>query len=428
MTTESMESLCAVNPETLDAATPPHFTFRYIDISAVTEGRIDWSATQIQRFSEAPTRARRRLRDGDALLCTVRPSLKAHARPQRPDPPPLVASTGFAVLRPYVRSDSSFVYHQLFSDSISAQLRARETGSNYPAVSEGDVKRLNLYAPTPAERHHIGAVLDALDEAISKTDAVIAKLKQIRAGLLHDLLTRGLDENGQLRDPIARPEQFTSSPLGRIPTAWQVKPLGTHSDLVTSGSRGWASYHSETGALFLRITNLTRDSIDLRLDDIVRVNPPPGAEGARTKVQPGDLLISITADLGITGVAPGGIGDAYVNQHIALVRVRAEACPRWIARYLASGSGAVAFQRLNDSGAKAGLNLKAVDSLPVAMPPHEEQLLATQILDSIDTQIRKNQSALAKRHYLKKGVAADLLSGRVRVPESLITPQRASGV
>ena len=60
-------------------------------------------------------------------------------------------------------------------------------------------------------------MLDTVDEAIAKTEAVIAKLKQVRAGLLHDLLTRGLDEHGQLRDPIAHPEQFQDSPLGRIP-------------------------------------------------------------------------------------------------------------------------------------------------------------------------------------------------------------------
>ena len=59
-----------------------------------------------------------------------------------------------------------------------------------------------------------------MDEAIAKTEAVIAKLKQVRAGLLHDLLTRGLDEHGQLRDPIAHPEQFQDSPLGRIPREW----------------------------------------------------------------------------------------------------------------------------------------------------------------------------------------------------------------
>ena len=75
---------------------------------------------------------------------------------------------------------------------------------------------------TLPEQTRIAAMLDTVDEAIAKTEAVIAKLKQVRAGLLHDLLTRGLDENGQLRDPVAHPEQFQDSPLGRIPKEWKV--------------------------------------------------------------------------------------------------------------------------------------------------------------------------------------------------------------
>ena len=69
-------------------------------------------------------------------------------------------------------------------------------------------------------------MLDTVDEAIAKTEAVIAKLKQVRAGMLHDLLTRGLDEHGQLRDPVAHPEQFQDSPLGLIPKDWEVRTGG----------------------------------------------------------------------------------------------------------------------------------------------------------------------------------------------------------
>ncbi len=68
----------------------------------------------------------------------------------------------------------------------------------------------------PSQAPHRGLVLDTVDEAIARSEAVIAKLKQTRVGLLHDLLTRGLDEHGQLRDPVAHPEQFKDSPLGRI--------------------------------------------------------------------------------------------------------------------------------------------------------------------------------------------------------------------
>jgi type I restriction enzyme, S subunit len=100
-------------------------------------------------------------------------------------------------------------------------------GSTVRGITLGDLLSHEVLAPTDiSEQSCIAAVLDATDEASAKTKAVIAKLKQIRTGLLHDLLTRGLDENGELRDPIAHPEQFKDSPLGPIPEKWTCCKLG----------------------------------------------------------------------------------------------------------------------------------------------------------------------------------------------------------
>lgn len=89
--------------------------------------------------------------------------------------------------------------------------------------------------------------------------------------------------------------------------------------MITSGSRGWARYYSDEGAKFIRIGNLTRDHINLRFDSLVHVSIPSGGEGgSRTDLREGgDLLISITADLGIIGVVPRDLGSSYINQHIA---------------------------------------------------------------------------------------------------------------
>ncbi len=270
-----------------------------------------------------------------------------------------------------------------------------------------------------SEQRRIAVVLDTVDEAITETNALIMKLKQVRAGLLHGLLTCGLDEHDQLRDPIAHSEQFQDSHLGRIPKGWEVMRLGSCAQFVTSGSRGWASYYSDEGALFLRIGNLTREHIDLRLEDLVRVRPPAGSEGARIRVQPGDILISITADLGIIGVIPEPFEDAYVNQHIALVRPVPAVCSRWIGRYLSFGSTAKFFRMLNDAGAKAGMNLPSIESLLLAIPSREEQDRTTAILDSMDADIAEQRRLATKLQYLKSALMADLLTGRVRVPEGI---------
>jgi len=119
--------------------------------------------------------------------------------------------------------DSSFLYWWLQPHVESIHKRTPQTTVRH--LSVGDIYRVPR-PPFPRNvQAYVATVLDTVDEAITKTEAVIAKLKQVRAGLLHDLLTRGLDEHGQLRDPIAHPEQFKDSPLGRIPREWMVSPL-----------------------------------------------------------------------------------------------------------------------------------------------------------------------------------------------------------
>ena len=82
-----------------------------------------------------------------------------------------------------------------------------------------------------------------------------------------------------------------------LPDGWAWSKIGPLCEYITSGSRGWAQYYSETGSLFLRMGNLSRDSFDLRLDNLQRVNLPDNAEGTRTRVAENDLLFSITAEI-----------------------------------------------------------------------------------------------------------------------------------
>jgi type I restriction enzyme S subunit len=151
----------------------------------------------------------------------------------------------------------------------------------------------------------------------------------------------------------------------------------------------------------------------MRLDDVMRVQPPPGGEGARTAVETGDVLISITADLGIMGVAPPRLGEAYVNQHIALVRLDpARADPIFVATFLAEEAGQRQIYRLNDPGAKAGLNLPAVGNLIVALPPLPEQRRIAAILRAQDARIVREEQLAAKLRLLRAGLLEEVMCGR----------------
>ena len=128
--------------------------------------------------------------------------------------------------------------------------------------------------------------------------------------------------------------------LGQLPAHWGVLPLKRELRFLTSGSRGWAEYYSDEGALFLQIGNLTRSTTSLELSDIQRVDVPAGSEGERTKVSPGDVLFSITAYLGSVAIVPDDLETAYVSQHVALARLRREHfLPAWVANFVLSAAG-----------------------------------------------------------------------------------------
>lgn len=146
--------------------------------------------------------------------------------------------------------------------------------------------------------------------------------------------------------------------------------LGPNLDFLTSGSRGWAEYYRDAGSLFLRIQNVRYDELDLT--DIAYVSPPHSAEARRTRVQPGDVLLSITADLGRTAVVPKEIGEAYINQHLALIRTRAFD-PRFLSAALASPAGQKIIRSKNREAVKAGMNFDDIKSIEVPDVSREAQ-------------------------------------------------------
>ena len=411
----SLDSRCTIHPETLGTSTPMDFEFRYLDISAVTKGRIDWSATRICKFADAPSRARRRLRSGDVLLCTVRPGLQAHARIQGDEPLPVVASTGFALLRPNVSTDSGFTFHQLFSNGVAAQLSALETGSSYPAVNEGDVRRILVFAPEVEERKHIAAVLDTVDEAIAKTEAVIAKLKQVCAGLLHDLLTRGLDEHGQLRDPIAYPEQFQDSPLGRIPKAWSIQNLDDSVRIIDC--KHYTPKFVKEGKAFIRPRNVKPEGLDFSDVDFVSDEDFILLTDKHIP-RIGDIIFSRNATFGVA---------CYVDQPIPIaigqdtvVMTHKLASTHFIYYVLCSHLLEAQIMRVSSGSTFGRINLAFIRSLLVPNPALEEQNAIVEKMIAFDRQVKIEEAQLTKLAKLKSGLMTDLLTGRVRVPEGIV--------
>ena len=156
-----------------------------------------------------------------------------------------------------------------------------------------------------------------------------------------------------------------------IPESWGWCHLKSLTENITSGSRDWAKYYSTTGAAFLRMGNLSKNSFDLRLEHIQRVSIPSKAEGTRTSLQSGDLLFSITGDVGMLGLIPDGFEEAYINQHTAMIRFLPEIRNKYIP-YLLLTDYAQKFYNANQHGIKNSFRLDSIGELLVSIPPEKE--------------------------------------------------------
>jgi type I restriction enzyme, S subunit len=185
---KEIQDICDVDPENLGVETRPDYSFKYISLEEVDRGTLRGWTEQV--FASAPSRARRRVKKGDVLVSTVRPNLQSHCL-LGSDAEDLVCSTGFSVIRckPGV-AEPYYVFAHFFASFIEAQIEALVTGSNYPAVNSSDVKRLKIPLPaTIAEQTAIATILTDMDAEITALEAKLAKARQLKQGMMHNLLT-----------------------------------------------------------------------------------------------------------------------------------------------------------------------------------------------------------------------------------------------
>ncbi|KXZ72080.1 restriction endonuclease subunit S [Acinetobacter venetianus] len=202
-----------------------------------------------------------------------------------------------------------------------------------------------------------------------------------------------------------------------VPNGWSKIKLGELTTVITSGSRDWAQYYAESGSKFIRMTNLNRHGIHLLLDDLKYVSvDSSSSDGKRTALQAGDILCSITAELGKIGWIPDNFGEAYINQHTALIRIDGKkADSKFIAYQLSSTGLNQVINSLNDAGAKSGLNLPTIRTIPIYSPPLLEQQKIAQILSTWDQAISATEKLLENSQLQKQALMQQLLTGKKRL-------------
>lgn len=273
----------SINDEALSETTNPEFEFTYVDIGSVDAVR-GIVTTEVYRFEDAPSRARRIVRDGDTIVSTVRTYLRAIAPIRNPEDN-LIVSTGFAVVRPRTLN-AGYLSYALRSPFFVETVVSRSTGVSYPAINAPEVGNIGVTIPPLEEQKAIAAFLDRetsrIDALIEKKQRQIQLLQEKRSALISHAVTKGLDPNARMKDSGIEW-------LGEIPEHWQVKRLKfLVSEPLKYGANEAAELDDPELPRYIRITDVDENG---RLRDETFKSIPEGV-ALSYLLKEGDLLLA----------------------------------------------------------------------------------------------------------------------------------------
>jgi type I restriction enzyme S subunit len=309
--------------------------------------------------------------------------------------------------------DQGFLYWYLMPHVAEIHRRTPQTTVRHLSASS----LFNVVAPSFGldEQQKVAQVLDTLDTTIRQTEAIIAKLKQVKQGLLHDLLTRGIAANGELRPPQSEaPHLYKASPLGWIPAEWHTQRLAdfTASDITYGIVQ--AGPHIEGGIPYIRTGDMSGDFLDRAA--LQCTSTRISKSYARSEVRTGDIVMAIRATVGKVLPVPVELDGANLTQGTARIAPNADSDPiflLWALRY----------QRTQDSilaeikgTTFAEITLAALREIPVAAPVDlAEQRAIAERMQACECRIDAERQQLQKLKHKKSGLMDELLTGRVRV-------------
>lgn len=375
-----LKTTASFNDDVLPESFGDEEEIEYVDIGSVSlETGIE--RTETFRFADAPSRARRKVRDGDVIASTVRTYLKAIA-PVVDPPPNLIVSTGFAVIRPRKDLDPHFAKFSLQSNYFVDEVISRSTGVSYPAINSTEMAGIAIALPPLPEQNQIASFLDRecgkLDALQAKQERLIALLKEKRQALISHAVTRGLD-------PTAKLKPSGIEWLGDVPVGWAVTRIKFHQSRFEQGwspqCEGRNKDDGEFGVLKVGCVN----GGTFRIEEH-KALPPELEPRIQYVIRQGDLLISRanTRELvGSAAVVDRDYDDILLCDKLYRLRFRKGVSEVFLCHFL--GTSEVRQQiELDATGASASMvniGQDCIKELHLALPPLAEQRAIVAHLD-----------------------------------------------
>jgi len=316
--------------------------------------------------------------------------------------------------------DGGFLYYLLMTDKARRFMQDHASGSTVLHLQTKSVPNLELLIPKKVEEQtQIAAILSTIDRAIEQTEAIIAKQQRIKTGLMQDLLTKGIDEDGNVRSDATH--KFKDSPLGQIPTAWEAKTIGGilneyGGKLQTGpfGSQLHASEYVAEGIPFVMPQDIQNSGISEV--NIARITEERANDLARHRMLPGDIVFARRGDLSRCAVVKEYQKGWVCGSGCFLMKPPKESIsPRWITEVYRYYTTQLQVNVQAVGSTMVNLNKGILASLYIPFPTHREQVQIEERLNDMEKDQIKLWQQLDKLKCSKIGLMQDLLTGNVRV-------------
>jgi len=307
---------------------------------------------------------------------------------------------------------SSYIAKAINSPYTRHEAEKKAIGSTRVRINLTTLKTVGCLVPSFERQSKIAEVLDTLDAAIRGTEAVVAKLKAMKQGLLHDLLTRGIDANGDLRPPHTEaPHLYKETPLGWLPKEWDAKLLD---DIAIRGSghtpsKSVSSYWNG-GIKWVSLADSHRLDQGYIHETDKEISEAGLANSSAVRHAPDTVILSRDAGIGKSAILAS---EMAVSQHFIAWRCGSKL--NHIFLYYVLQRAKPRFEAIAMGSTIKTIGLDFFKKYQIATPPKPEQDRAAEILLQTEGDIVGNEQELQKLRATKSGLMDDLLTGRVSV-------------
>jgi type I restriction enzyme S subunit len=294
------------------------------------------------------------------------------------------------------------------------KIKVLAQGSTIKEIRPSTIVKIPIKIPRDKKAQStIVTIITTIDQAIEKTEQLIAKYERIKTGLMQDLLTRGIDERGNIRSE--KTHEFKDSPLGRIPKEWEVVNFGQYVELV-HGYQFRNYDFTDAGIPIVKISQVTESGLDISSCSFIDRNRLGDFE--KQVIHNEDVLMALTgATLGKACFVSGLSIPVLQNYRVGRFEpLNSEEVDKTYLYYTLTTKEFLnqIFSKVN-TGAQGNIGKADFVKAKFKLPSFQEQHKIGQLLNGIQKLIEEESLNLEKNKILKTGIMQDLLTGKVRV-------------